>query len=114
MKDQEQYWADSERPYRYIPVGEFSEKFKKFHIGAAMLQELSVAFPKERSHQAALAREKYAMSITELFKTNFAKEVLLYKRNAVVSVFKILQVRLCSELAGQFHYSVACLHEIDQ
>lgn len=111
MKDQEQYWADSQRPYRYIPVGEFSEKFKKFHIGAAMLQELSVAFPKERSHQAALAREKYAMSITELFKTNFAKEVLLYKRNAVVSVFKILQVTIAAFISMTVFFRTRLEHK---
>ena len=91
-KDQEQYWANAQRPYRYISVREFSELFKKFHVGATLLQGLSVPFPKDRSHQAALAKKTYAVSRTELFKANFAKEWVLYKRNAIITVFKTMQV----------------------
>lgn len=91
-KDQEQYWAAKHRPYRYIPVREFAELFKDFHVGASMMQELSVPFPKKKSHCAALAKKKYAISRTELFKANFDKEVLLFKRNSIVTIFKTTQV----------------------
>lgn len=91
-KDQEQYWAHPERPYRYVPVKEFAELFKKSHVGAAMQHELSVPYPKENSHRAALAQKTYAVSRTQLFKANFAKEWLLYKRNAIITIFKTMQV----------------------
>jgi hypothetical protein len=91
-KDQEQYWANIQQPYRYISVREFSELFKNFHVGAAMLQELSVPFPKDKSHRAALAKKTYAVSRTELFKASFAKEWVLYKRNAIITIFKTMQV----------------------
>ncbi|KAK8994791.1 hypothetical protein V6N11_045862 [Hibiscus sabdariffa] len=32
-KDQEQYWVDRSKPYRYIPVSEFASRFKSFHVG---------------------------------------------------------------------------------
>ncbi|KAJ0890826.1 putative ABC-type xenobiotic transporter [Helianthus annuus] len=41
-KDQEQYWADRNKAYRYIPVSEFVERFKSFHVGEKLRQELSV------------------------------------------------------------------------
>ncbi len=90
-KDQAQYWADRQQAYRYVSVADFSEAFKRFYTGSQMFQELSVPYPKERSHKAALATETYAISTMELFKANFAKEVLLMKRNYFIYVFKTLQ-----------------------
>jgi len=93
-KDQAQYWADRQQAYRYVSVADFSEAFKRFYTGSQMFQELSVPYPKERSHKAALATETYAISTMELFKANFAKEVLLMKRNYFIYVFKTLQIIL--------------------
>lgn len=90
-KDQEQYWMRSE-PYRFIPVKEFSDMYKKFHTGSQMLEDLKVPFPKEKSHKAALVTKKYTVSRGELFKTVFAKEWLLFKRNKIVTIFKTMQV----------------------
>ena len=107
-KDQEQYWANTHGPYRYIPVREFSELFKRFTVGVNMQQELHVPFPKEKSHRAALATKTYAVSKKELVKANFKKEWLLYKRNAVVSVFKIAQV--LSQILALASSSPLCLN----
>ncbi|KAK0598474.1 hypothetical protein LWI29_034970 [Acer saccharum] len=41
-KDQEQYWADKNKQYRYIPVPEFAARFKRFHVGMHLENELSV------------------------------------------------------------------------
>jgi hypothetical protein len=90
-KDQAQYWADRQQAYQYVSVADFSDAFKRFYTGSQMFQELSVPYPKERSHKAALATETYAISTMELFKANFAKEVLLMKRNYFIYVFKTLQ-----------------------
>jgi ABC-type multidrug transport system ATPase subunit len=110
-KDQEQYWANTQRPYRYIPVREFSELFKQFQVGATLQHELAVPYPKERSHRAALGKKKYAVSKKELFKANFAKEWLLYKRNAVISVFKIVQVFFAAFISMTVFFRTRIGHE---
>ncbi|RXH88665.1 hypothetical protein DVH24_000264 [Malus domestica] len=51
-KDQEQYWADR-TPYRYVSVKEFANRFKRFHVGMRIANELSVPFDKAQSHKAA-------------------------------------------------------------
>jgi hypothetical protein len=92
QKDQEQYWFDKRQPYRYISVKAFADKFKSFHVGQKMADELVVPYPKDQSHKAALSFERYSVSSTELFKANFAKEVLLMRRNSFVYIFKTVQV----------------------
>ncbi|KAK9099040.1 hypothetical protein Syun_026085 [Stephania yunnanensis] len=91
-KDQEQYWADKSKPYRYISVTEFANRFKRFHVGLRLENELSVPFNKSLSHQAALVFNKYAVSTMDLLKTNWDKEILLIKRNSFVYVFKTVQI----------------------
>ena len=91
-KDQEQYWADKHRPYSYIPVSEFVRRFKRFHAGLRLENELSVPYDKSRSHSAALVFKKYSVPMMELLKANFDKEWLLIKRNSFVYVFKTVQI----------------------
>nr|QVT92281.1 ABC transporter [Salvia miltiorrhiza] len=91
-KDQEQYWADRHRPYKYIPVSEFATRFKRFHAGLRLENELSVPYDRARSHSAALVFKKYSVPILELLKANFDKEWLLIKRNSFVYVFKTVQI----------------------
>ncbi|KAL3834929.1 hypothetical protein ACJIZ3_009665 [Penstemon smallii] len=91
-KDQEQYWVDRSKPYRYIPVSEFATKFKSFHVGIQLENELSNNYDKTRSHEAALVFKKYSIPKRELLKANFDKEWLLIKRNAFIYVFKTVQI----------------------
>jgi hypothetical protein len=91
-KDQEQYWADRQRPYRYISVPEFAQRFKRFHVGLQLENHLSLPFDKSRCHQAALVFSKHSVSTTELLKASFDKEWLLIKRNSFVYIFKTIQV----------------------
>ncbi|KAL4339219.1 hypothetical protein GQ457_08G020360 [Hibiscus cannabinus] len=91
-KDQEQYWADRSKPYRYIPVSEFASRFKSFHVGMKLHSELSVPFDKSRGHKAALAFKKYSVSRMELIKACWDKEWLLIKRNSFIYVFKTVQI----------------------
>ncbi|KAL5976777.1 transcription factor [Asimina triloba] len=91
-KDQEQYWADKGKPYRYIPVSEFSDRFKRFHAGLNLAKELSAPYDKSKSHKAALVFSKYLVSKKELLKASFSKEWLLIKRNSFVYVFKTVQI----------------------
>ncbi|KAF4399195.1 hypothetical protein G4B88_022278 [Cannabis sativa] len=99
-KDQEQYWSERNKAYRYIPVSEFASRFKRFHVGMRLENELSVPFDKERGHKAALVFEKYSVSKMELLKACFDKEWLLIKRNSFVYVFKSVQMVIVAFIAA--------------
>jgi hypothetical protein len=73
-------------------VKQFAEMFKRFHVGVNLAQELATPFPKDRSHRAALAVDRYGVSNLELFKANFAKEYLLKKRQSFILIFRIVLV----------------------
>ncbi|EEF46390.1 ABC transporter G family member 36 [Ricinus communis] len=91
-KDQEQYWADRNKPYRYISVPEFAEKFKSFHVGVQLHNELLVPFDKSRGHPAALAFSKFSVPTMDLLKACWDKEWLLIKKNSVVFVSKTIKI----------------------
>ncbi|XP_044961616.1 ABC transporter G family member 42-like [Hordeum vulgare subsp. vulgare] len=99
-KDQEQYWADRRRPYRYISVSEFAQRFKRFHVGLQLENHLSVPFDKSRSHQAALVFSKHSVSTRELLKVSFEKEWLLIKRNSFLYIFKTIQLIIVALIAS--------------
>ncbi|KAL0345246.1 UNVERIFIED_CONTAM: ABC transporter G family member 32 [Sesamum radiatum] len=80
-KDQEQYWASPDRPYRYIPVMTFAEAFSSYSIGKNLSEELDVPFDKRYNHPAALSSSQYGVKKIELLKTNFDWQLLLMKRN---------------------------------
>ncbi|KAL5975218.1 Pleiotropic drug resistance protein tur2 [Asimina triloba] len=91
IKDQEQYWANKDEPYRYIPVKEFADAYQSFHAGRKVSDELKVPFDKSKGHPAALTTTKYGISKMELLKACAAREWLLMKRNSFVYFFKIFQ-----------------------
>ncbi|XP_010267164.1 PREDICTED: ABC transporter G family member 36-like [Nelumbo nucifera] len=99
-KDQEQYWADKSKPYRFITVTEFVNRFRRFHVGLRLENELSVPYDKNRSHKAALVFSKYSISKTELLKIAFDREWLLLKRNAFVYIFKTVQIIIMALIAA--------------
>ncbi|WOL03475.1 pleiotropic drug resistance protein 2-like [Canna indica] len=98
-KDQEQYWYKKNQPYRYIPVSEFVQHFKSFHVGRRLAEELSVPYDKSRAHPAALSTEKYGIPPRELLKACLSREWLLMKRNAFVYIFKTTQITILSIMA---------------
>jgi hypothetical protein len=52
-KDQEQYWARKDQPYRFITANEFAEAFQSFTVGRRTAEELSIPFDKSKNHPAA-------------------------------------------------------------
>ncbi|KAE8690971.1 Pleiotropic drug resistance protein 3 [Hibiscus syriacus] len=90
-KDQEQYWARTDKPYSFIPVKEFAEAFQSFQIGQKLGDDLAVPFDKLKSHPDALSKDKYGVS-KELLKACVSRELLLMKRNLFIYVFKIFQL----------------------
>lgn len=81
-KDQRQYWVNEESLYRYIPVAEFVEAFKSFHVGRANEQELRTPFDRSKNHAAALMKSKYGASKRELLKACLSREATLMRRDA--------------------------------
>ncbi|TMW96780.1 hypothetical protein EJD97_006784 [Solanum chilense] len=96
LKDQEQYWFRRNEPYRYISVAEFAERFRNFHVGQQLLDDLRVPYDKNKAHPAALVTEKYGISNTELFKACLSREWLLIKRNSFLYIFKTFQITVMS------------------
>ena len=104
-KDQMQYWARRDVPYRFVTVKEFSEAFQSFHEGKRLGNELAVPFDKSKNHPAALTTKKYGVNKRELCKASFAREFLLMKRNSFVYAFKFIQVGInfCQSFFHEFH-----------
>ncbi|XP_078443948.1 ABC transporter G family member 36-like [Wolffia australiana] len=98
-KDQRQYWARHAEPYRFVPVSEFANSFKRFHVWKEMENELAVPFEKSRSHPAALTKSKYGVSKKELLKACVERELLLMKRNSFVYIFRSFKIFLMSIVA---------------
>ncbi|CAN8312242.1 unnamed protein product [Cochlearia groenlandica] len=99
-KDQEQYWMDQSRPYRYIPVSDFSNKYKTFHVGHKLYNELSVPYEKSNGHKGALVFDKYSIKKRELLKSCWDKEWMLMKRNSFFYVFKTVQIIIIAAIAS--------------
>lgn len=112
-KDQEQYWADKNRPYRYISVREFSKRFKHFHVGEKLKNELLVPYDKSKSHQAALVFKKYLVPKMELLKASWDKEWLLMKRNAFIYVFKSIQIVFIGFITMTLYFRTT-MHQRDE
>ncbi|KAJ6346921.1 hypothetical protein OIU76_003582 [Salix suchowensis] len=93
-KDQEQYWAAKDQPYRFVTVNEFAEAFQSFNGGRKIADELSVPFDKTKNHPAALVNTKYGAGKMDLLRANFSREYLLMKRNSFVYIFKICQLTI--------------------
>ncbi|KAL5975654.1 hypothetical protein ACLOJK_019980 [Asimina triloba] len=105
-KDQEQYWADKDEPYRYVPVMAFAEAFQSFHVGRSLGDELATPFDRSKSHPSALTTSKYGASMKELVKACIEREYLIMKRNWFVFMFKLFQ----NFLGGNLSLGVAVLN----
>ncbi|KAK9025002.1 hypothetical protein V6N11_064903 [Hibiscus sabdariffa] len=113
-KDQEQYWHHTERPYSYVPVDQFVKRFKEYHIGQNLDEELSKPFDKSQSHKDALSFKSYSLSKWEIFKACSMRELLLMKRNSFTYVFKFVQLVITAAITMtvflQTQMSVDAIH----
>ncbi|VAI72199.1 unnamed protein product [Triticum turgidum subsp. durum] len=98
-KDQQQYWYLDQEQYHYVPVLEFAEHYKSFHVGQQMLEELKIPFEKSKTHPAALTTSKYGQSSWESFKAVMSREQLLMKRNSFIYIFKVSQLIILGLMA---------------
>ncbi|KAL6614942.1 hypothetical protein ACP70R_037212 [Stipagrostis hirtigluma subsp. patula] len=109
-KDQKQYWARRDEPYRFVSVTEFAAAFKSFHTGRTIANELAVPFDKSKSHPAALTTTRYGASSMELLKANIDREILLMKRNSFVYIFRTFQLMLISTIAMTLFFRTKMKH----
>ncbi|CAI9106961.1 OLC1v1006213C1 [Oldenlandia corymbosa var. corymbosa] len=91
-KDQAQYWADSSKPYVFIPVLKIAEAFQSSRHGQSLMASVSSPYDKSKSHPSALSNSKYATSQWDLYKACFARELLLIKRHSFLYAFRTCQV----------------------
>ncbi|KAL0393951.1 UNVERIFIED_CONTAM: Pleiotropic drug resistance protein 1 [Sesamum latifolium] len=106
-KDQQQYWARRDEPYRFISVSEFAEAFQSYVVGRRIGDELAVPFDKTKSHPAALTTTKYGLGKKELLKACTDREFLLMKRNSFVYYFKLFQASFYGGIyTGALFFSV--------
>ncbi|CAH2079071.1 unnamed protein product [Thlaspi arvense] len=87
-KDQEQYWCHNDKPYCYVSVDSFIERFKKSDLGLQLQEEVSESYEKCQSQKDALCFRKYSLSNWEMLKACSRREFLLMKRNSFVYIFK--------------------------
>lgn len=79
---------------------EFANRFKRFHVGLRLENELAVPYDKSRSHDAALVFKKYLVPKMDLLKASFDKEWLLIQRNSFVYIFKTVQIIIVAIIAA--------------
>ena len=93
QKDQEQYRIDdTRRPYQYVSLNQFADKFQQFYVGKNLLDELSTTYDKFASHKAAISFIKYSKRNFDLLKACFNLEWLLMKQNCLLFIFMFVQV----------------------
>ncbi|PKA60805.1 putative pleiotropic drug resistance protein 2 [Apostasia shenzhenica] len=109
-KDQEQYWAQHDKPYNYVSAREFAEAFQSFHVGKSLKQDLSIPFDKSKSHPAALKTSRYGVSRMELLKACADREWLLIKRNSFVYVFRVFKVMFMAFLVMTLFFRTRMHH----
>ncbi|KAL8113811.1 hypothetical protein AgCh_020921 [Apium graveolens] len=91
-KNQEHYWADRTQTYEYTSVAEFAARFRSFHIGLRLAEELCVKYDKDQMQKGALVFKKDMVFKQDLLKTIFRREWSLLKRNYFIYVFKIVHI----------------------
>lgn len=92
-KDQQQYWACKDEPYRFITVNEFAEAFQSHVFGKRVMEELAVPYDKSKTHPAALTTTEYGLQKKELLKACAKRELLWMKRNSFLYFFRLFQAR---------------------
>lgn len=90
-KDQEQYWMNKDDTYSFVSAKEFAERFRSFHVGAELGNDLVFPFDKSKGHPLALTTKKCGASKKEIFKSCLSREYLLMKRTSFIFIFQIIQ-----------------------
>ncbi|KAK3219629.1 hypothetical protein Dsin_013599 [Dipteronia sinensis] len=82
-KDQQQYWARQNEPYRFVTVKKFAEAFQSFHVGRKLGDELGTPFDKKESHPAALTTKNYGVGKKELLKALYFQRIFVDEKELI-------------------------------
>ncbi|KAJ6851228.1 ABC transporter G family member 45-like isoform X4 [Iris pallida] len=88
--DQAQYWTGNHREYQYLSVENFAESFCSYHLGQLLEGEMT-KLPEAPIVQLNITDR---ISKWDVFKACFSREILLFKRNSPVHIFKTVQIVL--------------------
>lgn len=99
-KNQEHYWADRTQTYEYTSVTKFAARFRSFHVGLRLADELCVKYDKDKMQKGALVFKKDLVFKQELLKTIFGREWLLLKRNSLIYAFKIVHIIILTSITA--------------
>lgn len=72
----------------YVSAEELARKFKEFHIGHELYDELSHPFPKSEQDIGLSFNANAYVGNWEVFQVCMAREWLLMKRNSFIHAFK--------------------------
>lgn len=98
--DQEQYWAGDRREYQYIPVSKFAESFSSFHLDNFVNQKVRSQIGSTKNNILILPNECGTLSKWNIFKSCYSREILLFKRNYPVHIFKSVQISVLALVAS--------------
>ncbi|XP_056693043.1 pleiotropic drug resistance protein 1 isoform X2 [Spinacia oleracea] len=110
-KDQAQFWARQEEEYTYVSTKQFAARFKEFHLGRTIQNELAVPFDKSTSYPFSLTKSKFGASKMVLFKACLSREILLMKRNILIFAFKSIQLAILGFIVASAFYEDRKHHE---
>ncbi|KAL3696501.1 hypothetical protein R1sor_010577 [Riccia sorocarpa] len=99
-KDQGQYWADTSRPYEFIPVAQLARSFQEHQLGRNVKEYLAVPFDADSGHSCALVTDDFALGHWDMFKACFSREFLLMRRNSFLYIFRTCQVAFVAFVTG--------------
>ncbi|CAI5462796.1 unnamed protein product [Closterium sp. Yama58-4] len=112
VKDQGQYWVNTEQPHRFIPAQALAAAFSDTQRAKEQQAELSTPFPKESSPKGALEHRRYMLTAREMFDAMVQRQLLLFKRTSFIyfaSIAKIILMALVTStvfLFPEMHVSV--------
>ncbi|CAI5487608.1 unnamed protein product [Closterium sp. Naga37s-1] len=113
VKDQGQYWANTEQPHRFIPAQALAAAFSDTQRAKEQQAQLSTPFPKESSPKGALEHRRYVLTAREIFEAMVQRQLLLFKRTSFIyfaSIAKIILMALVTAtvfLFPEMHVTVA-------
>ncbi|CAI7754317.1 unnamed protein product [Closterium sp. NIES-53] len=113
VKDQGQYWANTEQPHRFIPAQALAAAFSDTQRAKEQQAQLSTPFPKESSPKGALEHRRYVLTAREIFDAMVQRQLLLFKRTSFIyfaSIAKIILMALVTStvfLFPEMHVTVA-------
>lgn len=96
--DQEKYWSDESRPWRYITPRTMQKEFAETPLARSIVDSLSQPFPSTPENVAALSYTPYGAPLTTLLRAVADRTWILQRRTKIFSIIRTTQVGLMAIL----------------